>query len=80
MWSTIITALANILGPLALYLVKTWVESMQLKKDQLKNYYAFLEDIDQHTKIDVANYVAAGDAREETIKRIREKRTKREAL
>ena len=62
------------LGPLFLWGLKRWMDSMNLKEEQKKSYYAFLESIDKHTKIDVTNYVAAGNARQATIDRIKARR------
>lgn len=61
----------KMLGPLVLWGLKRFVEAMNLKEAQKKNYYAFLEDMDKHTKTDATNYIAAGDARQATIDRIR---------
>lgn len=72
----IIASVLGMLGPLILFGLKKWVESMALTAAQKKNYYVFLESIDQHTKIDVANYVAAGSARQATIDRIKARRKK----
>lgn len=66
----IIGSVLGILGPVILWFLKQWVQSMALTEQQRKNYYAFLEDVDKHTKVDVANYVAAGNARQATIDKI----------
>ncbi len=68
------TAIFSILGPVVLWGLKQWIKSQALSEEQKKNYYAFLEDVDKHTKIDVTNYIAAGNAREETIRRINDRR------
>lgn len=66
-----IAAILGVIGPVILWGLKKWIETLNLKDAQLKNYYAFLEDIDKHTKIDVTNYIAAGTARQATIDRIK---------
>lgn len=65
---------SNLAGPLSLWLLKRWIENEGIKADQLKSYYAFLEEIDKQTKIDVTLYVAASDARQATIDRIKKAR------
>ena len=69
-----VSGILGILGPIILWGLKKFIEASNMKEQQKKNYYAFLKDVDQHTKVDVTNYIAAGDAREETIARIKVKR------
>ena len=68
------SAIAGIVGPIILFAPKKFIESMALSEAQKKNYYAFLKDVDQHTKVDVTNYIAAGEARQTTIDMIKARR------
>lgn len=74
MISGIVGGLLNMFGPIVLWGLKKYVEYVNMTEEQKRNYYEFLADLDKNTKIDVTTYMAAGNAREATIKRIIEDR------
>lgn len=67
-----------LLGPLALYLLKAWIERQGAKNELLRAYYAFMEAIERHASVDVENYLAASDARADVLERIKRERLARE--
>lgn len=74
-----IAAILNIFGSIIMWGLNQYIKIANLKEEQLKNYYAFLEDIDNHTEIDAKQYKEAADARQATKDRIRKRRLEEES-
>ena len=74
----LVSVLGSLAGPLALYLLKAWIERKGLSDDALKAYYSFMEALDKHSGVDVSNFLAAGTARAEVIERLKAARLARE--
>lgn len=66
--------LLNIFGSLIMWSLRKWIDAQNLKEEQLKSYYEFLEVVDKNTEVDAAQYIAASDARNATKDRIRKRR------
>lgn len=70
---SIISGAMTLLGPIAVFFIKRFIQNKEAKARALKNYYNFISSIDKKSTKKVQNYKAAESALEKLQREIREK-------